>query len=214
MESLRENGKFITFQYSLVKKDLLKPFFQISIKKFGLTSHQPMSLVVKIGEGSICIMELHELLSYIEQYGYTALFFCLWLGIVGMPIPDEMIVMSGGFVSSVGILSVIPAFLLTYLGVVSGLSLGYLLGKVFGTKVLDKLMKRKGKVFATITKMIDKYGHYALVTSYFIPVVRHIIPYLVGMNNMSYRKYALYSYTTGFVWTLVYFYLVPYLEII
>ena len=88
-------------------------------------------------------MELHELLSYIEQYGYTALFFCLWLGIVGMPIPDEMIVMSGGFVSSVGILSVIPAFLLTYLGVVSGLSLGYLLGKVFGTKVLDKLMKRK-----------------------------------------------------------------------
>ncbi|MCS5149310.1 DedA family protein, partial [Staphylococcus aureus] len=38
-------------------------------------------------------MELHELLSYIEQYGYWALFFCLWLGIIGMPIPDEMIVM-------------------------------------------------------------------------------------------------------------------------
>ena len=36
-------------------------------------------------------MELHELLSYIEQYGYWALFFCLWLGIIGMPIPDEMI---------------------------------------------------------------------------------------------------------------------------
>ena len=24
---------------------------------------------------------LHELLSYIEQYGYWALFFCLWLGL-------------------------------------------------------------------------------------------------------------------------------------
>ena len=52
MESLRENGKFITFQYSLVKKDLLKPFSRYPIKKFGLTSHQPMSLVVKIGEGA------------------------------------------------------------------------------------------------------------------------------------------------------------------
>ena len=41
-----------------------------------------------------------------------------------------MIVMSGGFVSSVGILSVVPSFVLTYLGVVSGLSLGYILGKV------------------------------------------------------------------------------------
>lgn len=53
--------------------------------------------------------------------------------------------------------------------------------------------------------MVEKYGHYALVTSYFIPVVRHIVPYLVGMNNMSFKTYALYSYTTGFVWTLVYF---------
>ncbi|PDY46486.1 DedA family protein [Bacillus pseudomycoides] len=151
-------------------------------------------------------MELHELLSYIEQYGYAALFFCLWLGIVGMPIPDEMIVMSGGFVSSVGILSVIPAFLLTYLGVVSGLSLGYILGKFFGDKVLDKLMKKKkAKYLLQSQEMIGKYGHYALVTSYFIPVVRHIVPYLVGMSRMSFKTYALYSYTTGFMWTLLYF---------
>ncbi|HFK1737681.1 MULTISPECIES: DedA family protein [Bacillus cereus group] len=151
-------------------------------------------------------MELHELLSYIEQYGYWALFFCLWLGIIGMPIPDEMIVMSGGFVSSLGILSVIPAFLLTYLGVVSGLSLGYILGKVFGTKILHKLMKKKkAKYLIKSQEMVDKYGQYALVTSYFIPVVRHIVPYLVGMNNMSFKTYAFYSYTTGFVWTLVYF---------
>ncbi|PGU79427.1 DedA family protein [Bacillus cereus] len=151
-------------------------------------------------------MELHELLSYIEQYGYWALFFCLWLGIIGMPIPDEMIVMSGGFVSSLGILSVIPAFLLTYLGVVSGLSLGYILGEIFGTKVLDKLMKKKkAKYLLKSQQMVEKYGHYALVTSYFIPVVRHIVPYLVGMNNMPFKTYALYSYTTGFVWTLVYF---------
>ncbi|MFC9449001.1 DedA family protein [Bacillus cereus] len=151
-------------------------------------------------------MELNELLSYIEQYGYWALFFCLWLGIIGMPIPDEMIVMSGGFVSSLDILHVIPAFLLTYLGVVSGLSLGYILGKIFGTKVLDKLMKKKkAKYVVKSQEMIEKYGHYALVTSYLIPVVRHVVPYLVGMNNMSFKTYALYSYTTGFVWTLVYF---------
>ncbi len=151
-------------------------------------------------------MELHELISYIEQYGYWALFFCLWLGIIGMPIPDEMIVMSGGFVSSLGVLSVIPAFLLTYLGVVSGLSLGYILGKIFGIKVLEKLMKKKkAKYLLKSQEIVGKYGHYALVISYFIPVVRHIVPYLVGMNNMSFKTYAIYSYVTGFVWTLVYF---------
>ncbi|MEK4739324.1 alkaline phosphatase [Bacillus cereus] len=151
-------------------------------------------------------MELHELISYIEQYGYWALFFCLWLGIIGMPIPDEMIVMSGGFVSSLGVLSVIPAFLLTYLGVVSGLSLGYILGKIFGIRVLKKLMKKKkAKYLLKSQEIVGKYGHYALVISYFIPVVRHIVPYLVGMNNMSFKTYAIYSYVTGFIWTLVYF---------
>ena len=127
-----------------MKKGFIQHFFpQITLEKCGSISRQRTSLAVKRAKESICIMELHELLSYIEQYGYWALFFCLWLGIIGMPIPDEMIVMSGGFVSSLGILSIIPAFLLTYLGVVSGLSLGYILGKIFGTKVLHKLMKKK-----------------------------------------------------------------------
>ncbi|OLR26106.1 DedA family protein [Bacillus cereus] len=150
-------------------------------------------------------MELHELL-YIEQYGYWALFFCLWLGIIGMPLPAEMIVMSGGFVSSLGILIVIPAFLLTYLGIISGLSLGYILGRIFGTRVLHKLMKKKkAKYLIKSQEMVGKYGHVALIISYCIPVVRHIVPYLVGMNTMSFKKYAIYSYVTGFVWVVVYF---------
>ncbi|HWI47307.1 MAG TPA: DedA family protein [Rummeliibacillus sp.] len=151
-------------------------------------------------------MGLQDLLSYIEQYGYFALFFSLWLGIVGMPLPDEMIVMSGGFMSSLGKMSVLKAFVITYLGAVSGLSLGFLLGKVFGHKILDKLVKKKkAKYLLKSKELIDRYGHFALVISYFIPIVRHILPYLVGMNNMAFKKYALYYYSAGFVWTLIYF---------
>lgn len=28
-----------------------------------------------------------------------------------------------------------------------------------------------------------------------------MVPYIVAMGGMSYRRYALYSYTTGLVWT-------------
>ncbi|QGG50659.1 DedA family protein [Lysinibacillus pakistanensis] len=151
-------------------------------------------------------MGLNELLSFIEQYGYWALFFSLWLGIVGMPLPDEMIVMSGGFLGSMEKMSVLKAFILTYLGVVSGLSLGYFLGKGFGHKIVDNLLKKKkAKYLVKSKELIDRYGHFALVISYFIPIVRHIIPYLVGMNKMPFLKYAMYSYTTGFIWTLLYF---------
>lgn len=103
-------------------------------------------------------------------------------------------------------MSVLKAFILTYLGVVSGLSLGYFLGKGFGHKIVDNLLKKKkAKYLVKSKELIDRYGHFALVISYFIPIVRHIIPYLVGMNKMPFLKYAMYSYTTGFIWTLLYF---------
>jgi membrane protein DedA with SNARE-associated domain len=150
-------------------------------------------------------MEANELLIYIHQYGYVALFFCLWLGIVGMPIPDEMIVTTGGFVSSIGILKLVPAFMITYLGVVSGLSLGFILGRILGAKVVDRLIKRKAKYYIKSEEIIRKYGNVALIFSYFIPVIRHIVPYIVGMNKMTFKIYSLYSYSTAFVWTMIYF---------
>jgi len=147
------------------------------------------------------------LLNLVQQYGYLALFFTLWLGIVGMPIPDEVIVMTGGLVTTLGFLNPIPAFIITYLGVISGLSLGYILGRRLGAPVLDRLVQRK-KATTYLTKaqaMLQQFGHYALPLSYFLPVVRHLVPYLVGIGKMPFRNYAVYSYTSGFLWTLLYF---------
>lgn len=152
-------------------------------------------------------MNYDTLIHSILQFGYVALFFALWLGIVGMPIPDEVIVMTGAAVSKTGILLTFPAFIVTYLGVISGLSLGYVLGRFLGSSVLDKLRRKKNidKHLKTAENMLNKYGNFALCFSYFIPILRHITPYLVGINNMPYRHYAFYSYTAGLVWTFSFF---------
>ncbi|WP_079913392.1 DedA family protein [Paenibacillus sp. 32352] len=152
-------------------------------------------------------MNYDTLIHWIAQFGYAALFFALWLGIVGMPIPDEVVVMTGGAVGKAGVLHSTPAFIVTYLGVISGLSLGYILGRFFGSRVLDKLRRKKNmeKHIQMSERLINKYGNFALSFSYFIPVVRHIVPYLVGINKMSFRRYILYSYTAGLVWTAVFF---------
>ncbi len=102
-------------------------------------------------------MHYDVLLTLIQQYGYMALFFALWMGIVGMPIPDEVIVMTGGFVTDLGILQPIPAFILTYLGVVSGLSFGYILGHRLGAPVLERLVRKKkaGKYLAKAEQLLN-----------------------------------------------------------
>lgn len=152
-------------------------------------------------------MVVDMLTDSVGQFGYLALFFMLWLGIVGMPIPDEVIVLSAGVLTATGVLQVVPAFIATYLGVVSGLSLGYVLGRTVGAPALNWIGRKKGmnKYVARAQALLERYGSYALCISYFLPVVRHVVPYLVGIGKMTFRRYALFSYTTGLVWTLILF---------
>ncbi|MEH7356094.1 DedA family protein [Neobacillus drentensis] len=152
-------------------------------------------------------MNYDTLLSLIHNFGYAALFFALWLGIVGMPIPDEVVVMTGGAVTANGLLHLLPAFVLTYLGVISGLSLGYILGRIFGTTVLERLHRRKKltKWLNFSETLVYKYGSFALCISYFFPIIRHVMPYVIGINKITFKRYALFSFTTGFVWTSIFF---------
>jgi len=158
------------------------------------------------------LMEINMLMSIIEQYGYLAIFFLLWLGIVGLPIPDELVVATGGFLVSIGLLNPICSFLAGYLGVVSGLTIGFLLGKYFGKPILQWLSRREKmrRAVERSTGLLQKYGTSALCISYLFPVVRHLVPYLVAMGGMTYRRYALLSYPIGLVWTIA-FYLLGYI---
>jgi len=157
-------------------------------------------------------MDIDFLMNAFQQYGYLALVLIFWFGVIATPIPNEAIVMSGGFISTLGILAPIPTFLATYLGVVLGFSTGYFIGRAIGAPTIDYLSRKKkfAKYINRTQELIERYGSISLVVSYTIPVVRLIVPYIVGMNKMSYPKYALYSYTTGLVWTTFYFLLGKY----
>ncbi|HZG75771.1 MAG TPA: DedA family protein, partial [Paenibacillus sp.] len=58
-----------------------------------------------------------EFEAILADFGYAALFFVFSLGVVGLPIPNEVVVMTGGAVSSEGLLLPIPAFLLSFAGI-------------------------------------------------------------------------------------------------
>lgn len=152
-------------------------------------------------------MEINLLMSIIEQYGYIAIFFLLWLGIVGLPIPDELVVATGGFLASIKLLDPVYAFLAGYIGVASGLTIGFLLGKFFGKPILKWLSKTE-KMRHTVqrsTALLEKYGTLALCFSYLFPVVRHVVPYIVAMSGMTFRRYAILSYPIGLLWTAAFY---------
>ncbi len=149
-----------------------------------------------------------EFEAILADFGYAALFFVFSLGVVGLPIPNEVVVMTGGAVASDGLLLPIPAFLLSFAGICCGLTVGFAIGRYVGLPILTKVGAKGPKFEKNIERaqrLVGKYGNSALLFTYFVPFLRNMMPYVVGANAMKYRTFALYAYSGAFVWTAVFF---------
>ena len=63
------------------------------------------------------------ILSWITQYGYIGLFCLLMFGIVGVPVPDELIMTGAGYLIFKGYLHPVPTVVVAFTGSACGISL-------------------------------------------------------------------------------------------
>lgn len=71
------------------------------------------------------------------HFGYLALFGLLLAGGVGIPVPEELIQLSAGYLARRGIFAFWPAAAVTWLGLVGGDLLLFRLGRAHGPRLLD-----------------------------------------------------------------------------
>src|SRR5260370_7158655 len=116
-----------------------------------------------------------QVLAWITQYGYIAIFSLLVLGIVGLPVPDETLLTFTGYLVYQGHLSLPLAFLSAFAGSASGITLSYILGPTFGLK----LIHRYGRYLRITEDHLEKAhawfrrpGHWSLPFPYFLPRLR------------------------------------------
>ncbi|MCA1031663.1 DedA family protein [Bacillus timonensis] len=143
----------------------------------------------------------------VGEIGYIGLFLWLWIGIFGIPIPNELFVPYVGFAASKEVLHPISLFVTTYLGLIAGVTTSYLLGKVVEKPIRKRIVKRKhlNRILTRSSSFINRYKEYSLIVSYFIPGLRLMVPFLLGATELSFKKLMVISYPTVFVWTLSYF---------
>ncbi|WP_417899143.1 DedA family protein [Bacillus haimaensis] len=154
-------------------------------------------------------MDFDIILQLIRDYGYIGLFFWLWLGMFGIPVPNEVLVSSIGIISYKGILQTTPALLTIYLGVISSLTTCYLLGRCLGSG-LYSTMEKNEKVEASLARgeaLINKYHAFALCISYFLPGARNVVPFLAGFMKLPFYQFALAAYSAAIVWVTIFFFM-------
>ncbi|MCU1336112.1 MAG: alkaline phosphatase, DedA family [Bryobacterales bacterium] len=141
--------------------------------------------------------------AWVATHGYWALYLLLALGVVGLPIPDETILVFAGYLIGRGTLHPVAAFAAALAGAWSGISLSYVLGRTLGAGAVH----RYGKYIhftedrlATVHRWFDRIGHWMLVIGYYIAGVRHLTAVVAGMSKLEFPTFMAYAWTGGALW--------------
>jgi membrane protein DedA with SNARE-associated domain len=140
---------------------------------------------------------------WISQHGYAGIFSLLVFGIVGLPVPDEWLLTFSGYLVFKRTLNFAPAFGAAFAGSACGITLSYMLGRMFDTYVLMKYGKYIHLTPARLERVhswFEKRGRWTLLIGYFIPGVRHLTGYVAGASELSFGSFALFAYSGAFCW--------------
>lgn len=146
-------------------------------------------------------------MQWIMHYGYLGLIVVLAGGVVGLPVPDELILTFVGYNVSQGYMTYIAAVVCGLLGAILGITLSYLLGCKLGLPVLQKFGSKLGITEAKIQRthvLFERYGPFLLIIGYFLPGVRHLTAYFAGISSLSYRRFCAYAYSGALLWVMVF----------
>ncbi|WP_411342808.1 DedA family protein [Paenibacillus sp. WLX1005] len=144
---------------------------------------------------------------YIGRYGYIAISALLALGIVGLPIPDEMLMILVGYLASTKVLHFPLVLIFSFIGSVGGMTISYWVGRKLGLAILLRYGKWIGltpKRYDRVRHWFQRYGRWTVLFSYFIPGVRHAAGYISGISAMPFRQYVLICMAGAVIWTVIF----------
>jgi membrane protein DedA with SNARE-associated domain len=142
-------------------------------------------------------------LSKISMYGPEGLFVLLMLGVVGLPIPDETLLVFCGYQISQGRMSPITTWLFALAGSWCGISLSYTIGRTLGLGVVHRFGKYLHITEERLNRVhvwFDRIGHWALFVGYYIAGLRHFTAMVAGISKLRFPTFAAYAWSGGVLW--------------
>ncbi len=144
-------------------------------------------------------------IDWITRYEYPALFLLLMLGIVGLPIPDETLLLFAGYLTFAHRLAALPTLASAFGGSACGISLSYWLGRTLGHALAGSLGPRVGLDAERLQAVQAWYrlrGKYGLLVGYFVPGIRHLAAFVAGSSHVPFPIFAAFAYSGGLLWSM------------
>ena len=146
---------------------------------------------------------LNRIITVIESYGYLGIFIGIVIEVVITPVPSEIIMGYAGYLVYKGKMNFFLAALSGATANVIGSLVIYMLGLVFGTKIIPKVGKYIGvgkKEYQRALNAFNKYGRSSVFIAQVVPGLRSVIAIPAGIAKMNIIQFILSILGGSMVW--------------
>jgi membrane protein DedA with SNARE-associated domain len=129
---------------------------------------------------------------------YVAVFGILVVCGLGVPLPEDISLILGGFLVFEGHAHLLPMMAIGFLGILTGDSIIYFAGRRIGTKVGRSEHSLIGRVVtpekrAKVEQLFAKHGQKIVMIARFLPGVRAVTYFTAGSAGMGYLRFILFD---------------------
>ena len=148
--------------------------------------------------------------AFFVEYGYAAVFFVLVICGFGVPIPEDLTLVTGGVISGMGYTNPHIMFAVGMFGVLVGDGVMFAAGRIWGQKILRfKPIARimTPKRYEQVQEKFDKYGNWVL----FLPGLRTAVFVTAGISRkVSYLRFIIMDGLAALISVPIWIYLGEY----
>ena len=142
-----------------------------------------------------------------DQFGYFGVFLLIMIENVFPPIPSEVILTFGGFMTTYSDMTRMGVIIAATAGSIIGAMILYSIGLFLDVARLEKIVDRWGGVLRLTRKDIrkadawfDKYGPWTVLLCRLVPLIRSLISIPAGMSNMNFPLFILLTTIGSLIW--------------
>lgn len=147
---------------------------------------------------------------FLLDWGYIALFICMALENMNIPIPSEIILGFAGFLVSQHIFDFTTATIVATIAGLAGSLLSYYMGLKGGRNLMLRHTAKGGlgaKKLSLAKNWFEKYGGLAVFTGRLLPGIRTFISLPAGIAKYPIKKFIIYTLLGTIPWTIFLIYM-------
>lgn len=151
------------------------------------------------------------IIQLMDQFGYIGIMLLIAIENIFPPIPSEVVLTFGGFMTTYTNMSIIGVIIFSTLGAILGAIVLYYIGRILNKERLMRIVSGKiGRVLCLKADDIEKAdrwfgtkGDKVVFFGRFVPIIRSLISIPAGMSGMPFGRFLILTTIGSSIWNTV-----------